>query len=45
MTSGFLRITVGAPLIALAMLAFSVVLLVEWLGDLSRTCPHPEKDS
>ena len=40
-----LRITIGAPLLALAMVAFVVALLCEWLGDLARTCPHPEKKS
>lgn len=40
-----LRITIGVPLVALAMAAFVVALLCEWLGDLARNCPHPEKES
>jgi hypothetical protein len=43
MSTGLLRITIGAPLVAIAMLAFSVALLIEWLGDLARTCPNPEE--
>jgi hypothetical protein len=45
MTTGLLRITVAAPLVAIAMVAFLVALLVEWLGDLARTCPNPENPS
>jgi len=45
MRTGLLRITIGAPLVAIAMLAFSVALLVGWLGDLARTCPSPEEHS
>jgi hypothetical protein len=40
MTTVF-RITL-APIAMLALVAFGVALLVEWLGDLSRTCPHSE---
>jgi hypothetical protein len=43
MTTGILRITLGAPLIAVALAAFTIALLIEWVGDLARTCPHPEK--
>ena len=45
MGTHFLRITIGAPLIALAMFAFSIALLLEWLGDRARACPHPENPS
>jgi hypothetical protein len=37
------RISIGAPLVVLAMLAFAVAMLVEWLGDMARTCPNPEE--
>jgi hypothetical protein len=40
-----IRITVGAPLVAIALAAFTIALLVEWIGDLSRACPYPEKRS
>ena len=45
MSTGFIRITIAAPLVAMAMLAFSIALLIEWLGDRARTCPHPENHS
>jgi hypothetical protein len=45
MSTVVIRITVGAPLVALALVAFTIALLIEWFGDLARTCPHPEKHS
>ena len=45
MSTVALRIFIGAPFIAIAMLAFSIALLIEWIGDLARTCPHPENPS
>ena len=45
MTTGLLRITLCAPLVAIALIAFAIALLLEWLGDRARTCPHPEKNS
>ncbi len=44
MSTGLIRITLGAPLVAIVLAAFAIALLVEWLGDLARTCPHPEKN-
>jgi hypothetical protein len=35
MARAAIRITIGAPLVALALIAFLVALLVEWLGDLA----------
>ena len=45
MSTHLLRLTLGAPLVVIAMLAFSIALLIEWLGDRARTCPHPENPS
>ena len=45
MSTAILRVTIAAPLVAIAMLAFSIALLVEWIGDLARTCPYPENHS
>ena len=45
MRTHLLRFSVGAPLVAIAMLAFSIALLVEWLADRARSCPHPENIS
>jgi hypothetical protein len=42
MVTAVIRITIGLPIAALALAAFVAVLLVEWLGDLTRRCPHPE---
>jgi hypothetical protein len=41
-STALLRITL-APFVAAALLAFAAALLIEWLSDLARTCPHPEK--
>jgi hypothetical protein len=37
-----LRISIGAPFALIALIVFAVALLVEWLGDLARTCPPSE---
>jgi hypothetical protein len=37
-----LRISIGAPIALIALVVFAVALLIEWLGDLTRTCPHSE---
>ena len=42
MVTGFIRITIGLPIAALALAAFVAALLVEWIGDLTRRCPHSE---
>jgi hypothetical protein len=36
MARAAIRIAVGAPLVALALIAFLVALVIEWLGDLAR---------
>jgi hypothetical protein len=41
-STALLRITL-APFVAAALLAFAAALLIEWLGDLARTCPNMEK--
>ena len=38
-----LRACILVPLALLAVVAFGVALLTEWLDDLSHTCPDPEK--
>lgn len=43
MVTATLRACIVAPLALLALAAFCAALLVEWLGDLSRTCPDSEK--
>jgi hypothetical protein len=43
MTSRLTLIALGAPIAAIALLAFALALLIEWLGDLSRICPDSEK--
>jgi hypothetical protein len=43
MSTALLRITIGAPLIAIAIVAFTLALLFEWIGDLAHTCPPSEK--
>jgi len=43
MATSVIRITIGLPIAALALAAFVAALLVEWLGDLLRRGPHPEK--
>jgi len=43
MSTALLRITIGAPLVAIAMIAFVIALLLEWMGDCARACPRPEK--
>lgn len=45
MNTGLIRITLVAPLVAMALAAFAIALLLEWIGDLARTCPHPEEKS
>jgi hypothetical protein len=42
MTAALIRITIGAPIAIIALIAFTAALLIEWLGDLARTCPHSE---
>jgi len=42
MANHFIRITLSAPFMALALAVFGAALLIEWLGDLARTCPNPE---
>ena len=42
MTTGLLRLTIGAPIAVLALLVFTAALLAEWIGDLKRTCPDSE---
>ena len=42
MSTALLRLTL-APFVAAALVAFAAALLIEWLGDLARTCPHSEK--
>ena len=42
MNTAFLRVTL-APFVAAALFAFAIALLIEWLGDLARSCPHTEK--
>ena len=37
-----LRISIGAPIALIALIVFTAALLLEWLGDLSRTCPPSE---
>ena len=37
-----LRISIGAPIALIALVVFTAALLLEWLGDLARTCPHSE---
>jgi hypothetical protein len=37
-----LRISIGAPIALIALIVFTAVLLLEWLGDLARTCPPSE---
>ena len=45
MRTHLVRFTIGAPLVAIALFAFSIALLVEWLADRARPCPHPENIS
>jgi hypothetical protein len=45
MSTVLIRITLGAPLVAIALTAFAIALLVEWIADLTRACPNPEKHS
>jgi hypothetical protein len=42
MTAALTRIAIGAPIAVLALIAFTAALLIEWLGDLARTCPPSE---
>ena len=37
-----LRISLLAPIALVALVVFTAALLLEWIGDLTRTCPHPE---
>ena len=37
-----LRISLGAPIALIALVVFTGALLLEWLGDLMRTCPNSE---
>jgi hypothetical protein len=42
MAAALTRIAIGAPIAVIALIAFSAALLIEWLGDLARTCPDSE---
>ncbi|MEO8018503.1 MAG: hypothetical protein ABI769_11860 [Pseudomonadota bacterium] len=44
MTTVF-RIAIVTPFAIIAFAAFAAALLIEWLGDLARTCPDSEKTS
>lgn len=44
MSTALLRVS-AAPFVALALAAFAIALLFEWVGDLSRACPDPENRS
>jgi hypothetical protein len=37
-----LRISLLAPIALVALMVFTAALLLEWLGDLTRACPHSE---
>lgn len=43
MIRSIVRACVVTPFAALALVAFCAALLVEWLDDLSHTCPTSEK--
>jgi hypothetical protein len=38
-----LRISLFAPIALVALVVFVAALLLEWIGDLARTCPHSEE--
>lgn len=40
-----LRITFGVPIAILALAGFSIALLIEWIDELKRSCPHGEDQS
>lgn len=43
MARTMLRVCVVTPFAVLALIAFCTALVVEWLDDLSHTCPPSEK--
>jgi len=43
MTTALTRVVIFAPIALIAFAAFAVALLIEWSGDLMRTCPDSEK--
>lgn len=43
MVRTLLRVFMITPFAVLALLAFCAALVIEWLGDLSHTCPPSEK--